>query len=451
MNLRMTLRNHLRVQTHVTTLLLVLLLVLVAYASQRYRVQWDWTAEQRRSLSEQSVKAVRELPGEIRATLFFRKGDGEDARDLALALLEKYRVVNPRLEIQTVDVALDPAAARKAEITTNGTVTLQAGSKTEKVTDLTEESMTNALIRLAKGGNKTVYFIMGHGESSPQGKEENGLDVAATLLKGEGYTVETLNLATVEAVPETATVLVLAGPRKALLPVEVERLQRWLEARGRLLLMVDPAMNTGLEPWLEKWQLRWQPGLVIDLVARLFGGGPTTPLVTQYDPGHTITRNLTAAAFFPEARGLSVGDPVEGSTVTRLMVGAEKGWIETGDTASGRAEFNADQDIKGPVTLGVALEYNQPQAGGRLVMVGDSDFSSNAYINVAGNGDLLLNMVRWLAEDENFIAIKPKKITDSGLTLDNDSMALMFWGLVVLVPMLLTGSGVVIWQRRKRR
>ena len=444
--LDLTPQANLKLQARVTTILLATILVLLAYASYRYPVQWDWTAGKRRSLSEQSSKVIREFPGELVATFFFKKSETDDPKEAATELLNQYHVVNPHLEIRLVDVALDPAMARKAEVTTNGTILLQAGEKTEKVTEVTEESITNALIRLTKGGHKNLYFLTGHGEHAIKSKDDTGLTQAVALLKGEGYQIDTLNLATVETVPENATVLILHGARKTLLPVEVERLQKWLAERGRLLLLSDPDVSSGLEPLLEKWHVSWYPGIVIDPVARLFGGGPTTPLVSQYDATHPITRNLSSASFFPEARGLSVGPAVEGVQVTKLLTGADKGWITTEDLSSGKVAFHPEKDIRGPVTLGVAVE----QAKQRVVMVGNVNFANNAYIGFSGNADLFLNMVRWLAEDENFIAIKAKKVTDSGLTLEPGTVVTLFWGLVVLIPLGLIGTGLLIWRQRRR-
>ncbi|MBF0124419.1 MAG: GldG family protein [Magnetococcales bacterium] len=434
-------------QNHTTTLLLLLLLIVLAYASNRYQVHWDWTSEKRRSLSEQTVKAVRELPTDVSATIFFRKSDGEDQRALAMELLQQYQVINPKLEIRSIDVALDPAAARQAEITTNGTVVLRTADKNEKVTELSEEALTNALIRLTRGGKKQVRFIIGHGEPTLSGKTAQGLDVGVALLKGEGYQVDTLNLATTEQIPADTTVVILAGSRKALLPIEQERLTTWLADKGRLLLLSDPDTTSGLEEAMQSRGLRWQKGLVIDPVARLFGGGPTTPLVSQYDPSHAITKNLTSASFFPEARALLTDSSVTGVQMTRLLSAADKGWVETGDLASGQVEFNPDNDVKGPVVLGVALEQGKQ----RWVVVGDSDFITNSYINFSGNSDLFLNMVRWLAEDENFIAIKPKKINDAGLMLQGSTLLFIFWILVLVVPLTLIGTGVMIWRRRRQQ
>lgn len=457
-------RTQMSLQSSSTGFILLLMLVLLAYASHRYPLRWDWTATHRHSLAEQSINAIKAFPKGISATAYVQE-QGEQ-RTLLTNLLEKYRVANPELTIRFVDPDLDPAAARQADVAMYGTVVLRSGEKTEKVTETTEESVTNALVRLAKGTTKTVRFVSGHGEhvladhAQPRsamagraGQERLSYVKVAALLKGEGYQVAAINLAEVETIPPETVAIVLAGPRTPLLPVELERLQLWWEAGGRILLMSDPNTTTGLEELLRSYGITLLEGVVIDPVARLFGGGMTTPLVNQYDADHPITNGLQAASFFPEARGLALEEPSadpakpSAATTVRLLSGAKRGWLKTGSLEASTVEFNAGTDKKGPILLGVTVQKDKK----RLVVVGDSDFVADAYVGFSGNTDLFLNMVRWLVEDENFIAIKPKEVLDSGLVLSQGSGTLLFLGLVFGIPLLLLVTGFTIWRGRKLR
>lgn len=438
-------RLNLRLQNFTTGILAAGLLGLLAWASERHQVRWDWTQGDRQSLAEQSVKAVAAFPGGLAATVYVQEQDGK--RRHAEELLGKYRIVNPDLAVRYVDPDLDPAAARAEDVAVYGTVVLRAGEKKEKLTELSEEAMTNALIRLAKGESKSIRFVSGHGEHPLAGEDRSGFSTVATLLKGEGYQVDELNLAMEEKVPDNTAALILAGPRKPLLPVEVERLKAWLGSNGRLMVMADPETRTGLEAMLQEYGVAFTAGMVIDPVARLYGGQPITPMVTQFAE-HPITANLKAASFFPEARGLELKeDDKSGVARVRLISGAEKGWLESGDISSGSVAFDQGQDVKGPILMGAALTKEKQ----RLVVLGDSDFAADAYIDASGNMDLFMNMVRWLAEDESFIAIKPKEVADAGLELSAGQGTLLFWGQVVIIPLALMGSGVLVWWRRKRR
>ncbi|MBF0212847.1 MAG: GldG family protein [Magnetococcales bacterium] len=448
-------RLNLRSQNFVMGVILTILLALAAYASHRYPLRWDWTKGARHTLAEQSIKAIQAFPDGLTATVYIQER-GERRPQLE-ELMEKYQALNPSLTLRYVDPDLDPAAARQAEVAVYGTVILRAGEKTEKITEATEEAVTNGLIRLAKGGAKTIRFISGHGEhplaESPDGgsgKDRFALIQAQSLLKGEGYRVESLNLAETEKIPEDTSVIVLAGPRKPLLDLEIQRLKGWFEAGGRLLLLLGPGSPVGgLEPLLKSHGIAMLQGVTLDPAAQMIGGSAATPLISRYPTDHAITKGMSAATIFPDTGGIELeAAPSEGKTPPmRLLEGAARGWLETGDLASGQVEFNPDQDRKGPILIGVAVESGKQ----RLVVTANSNFIADAYVSALGNADLFLNIARWLAEDENFIAIKPKEVQDAGLNLPGGAAVLLFWGLVVGIPLALIAIGATIWMKRRRR
>lgn len=452
-------RTQLRLQNSATGVLAAAVLAMIAYGTARHPVQWDWTMDSRHTLEEQSVKAALSFPDGLSATVYVQ--ESTDLRKQAEELLEKYRLANPALTVRYVDPDLDPTAARKEEITTYGTILLRTKEKSEKVTELSEEQVTNALVRLSKGEKKSIRFLAGHGEHPLAAAEEAGPPAtrkgdrlaytqAAELLKGEGYAVAPLILASEEAVPEDTSVLVVAGPRKPLLPIEVERIKKWYDAgNGRLLVMSDPDTDSGLEPMLKEQGITFLEGTIIDLTARLLGASPTTPLITRFDSHHPATQGMKTSAVFMEARGLQVEPPAGGGKIkrTELLHGAERGWLETGSLAAGTAAFDQGKDLQGPILMGAAVEDDKK----RLVALGDSDFISDTYAGQLGNIDLFLNTVRWLAQDENFIAIKPKPVMDAGLALQQGTAILLLAGLVGVIPVTLATTGLVIWSRRKRR
>ncbi|MBF0176143.1 MAG: GldG family protein [Magnetococcales bacterium] len=448
MRMNRSTRLNLRTQNLLTGLLLALLFIVAAYATNRYPRQWDWTNSGRHTLAEQSVKAVQAFDKGLSATVFLQ--EDKDRRREISELLEKYRVINPKLTIQFINPDSNPALARQESIATYGTVLLRANNKSEKITETTEESVTNALIRLQKGTVKILRFLTGHGEHPLSGEERASYQVVAQLLRGEGYQVQELNLASEEAVPADTTVVVVAGPAKSLLPMEVERLEKWLQAgKGRALIMRDPRTQSGLEKFLLTQGISFQEGVVIDPVSRLFGAGPTTPIISQYDPSHPITKDLKMPAVLAEACGINM-EPTSapnGPTRTRILAGADRGWLEAGDISSGTVEFNPDKDLKGPIWMGVTVQ----EKDFRLAVTGDSDFASNAYIQYSGNDTLFLNTVRWLAEDESFIAIKPKKNMDAGLSIPGRTAQFLFLGALLGIPLILVGTGVVIWSKRRRK
>ena len=87
----------------------------------------------------------------------------------------------------------------------------------------------------------------------------------------------------------------------------------------------------------------------------------------------------------------------------------------------------------------------------RLVVFGDSEFAANASFNDMGNGNLFLNAIAWLVEDEDLIAVRPKRSTARTVTLTAQQMKELNFVTVAGVPLVFVVLGTVVtWRRRSR-
>ena len=84
-----------------------------------------------------------------------------------------------------------------------------------------------------------------------------------------------------------------------------------------------------------------------------------------------------------------------------------------------------------------------------MVVVGDSDFASNNYVNLYGNGDFFLNTVSWLLKEDTLISIRAKERTSSPLTLSASQGNALFIIATLVFPLIIAGLGTIIWWRRR--
>jgi ABC-type uncharacterized transport system involved in gliding motility auxiliary subunit len=118
---------------------------------------------------------------------------------------------------------------------------------------------------------------------------------------------------------------------------------------------------------------------------------------------------------------------------------------------SGEAKFDEGTDLKGPVSLAVAATKdaaNNKKA--RLVVFGDSDFASNSTYGLQGNGNLFLNTLSWLAQDESFISIRPKNPDDRRLTMTEAQGRLVSYVMLLLLPAGVLITGISVWTKRRK-
>jgi predicted transporter len=87
----------------------------------------------------------------------------------------------------------------------------------------------------------------------------------------------------------------------------------------------------------------------------------------------------------------------------------------------------------------------------RIIIIGDGDFLSYATIGNVGNLDMGLRMVLWLIHEDRFIDIPAKTATDKSLQLIQTAIAVIGFGFLIIIPILLIGTGFFIWRKRKQR
>ena len=86
----------------------------------------------------------------------------------------------------------------------------------------------------------------------------------------------------------------------------------------------------------------------------------------------------------------------------------------------------------------------------RLVVIGDSDFASNAKLTDVGNLDFVSGALHWLVAQEQLIGIGPKPLESIKLNLTASQMRGIFWFSLAVLPGLASLLGVGMWLVRRR-
>ena len=431
---------------------LVLLFVvgLLAFVTHNNSIELDWTGGKRNTLSAASIKLLETLDQPIHATVYAT--EDESVRRTIKNTLDRYRRVYPDFDTQYINPDLEPAQVRELNIMRNGEIVLSYAGRTEKVAFASEQNITNAIQRLARSNDRWLVFLSGHGERKPQGEANHYLSAWAKQLEAKGFKAQEHNLAENPQLPDNTAVLVIASPQVDLLPGEVAIIQQYVEQGGQLLWFHDPGPLFQLEPLAQELGIQFSDGTIVDPTTQVFGiNDPRFAIVTSY-PGHPITESFEVVTLYPQARGITIDEDSQWQT-TPLMVSLDRSWAETGEM-KGNIGFDKDTDLKGPLIVGLALQRKHPNTNNaqqRVFVVGDGDFLSNAYLGNAGNMDLGLSIVNWLSHDDRFLSIPVKTAPDVRLELNKTQQIVIAFGFLFVIPTLLTGSGLFIWFRRRKR
>jgi gliding motility-associatede transport system auxiliary component len=431
-----------------TTVMTVAVLAIIGFGNflgYRHHKRIDMTTEKLYSLSDQTRKVVSGLNKDVKVMLF----DKDDQQGMGDQMRE-YHNLSSHFSFERIDPQKNFDAAKQYKISHPGEVVVASGDRTERPKDTTEQSILNAILKVTRDSLKKVYFVEGHGEKKISSTNEgDGYGVVDKMLKDENYETKTVNLVSTPDVPGDCEVLVLAGPKQSLFPQEASAIGKYLEKGGKAMLLIDPDTDPKLEDVLHSWGIVLGNDTVLDVsgLGQILGLGPGVPLARTY-ASHPITKELEGTmTFFPLCRSVETTTG-SGATTTDLLKTSEDAWPET-DLKNWRAHYEEGKIKRGSITLGVAATRTEGDKEARLVVIGDSDFAENQYAGVQRNGDLFMNSINWLAQDEDLISIRPKNPADRRVSMTQADQNQMFWVTMVLMPLVTIGSGFVIWWKRR--
>ncbi len=426
--------------------------VLANWFVNRHNHRWDLTPSKKYSLSPQTTKVVKDLDRDVTIYAFDRERNFRGLRDL----LDNYSTTSPRLSVQYLDPDRQPTLAKEFGVRSYGTIVVASGDRHFEAQGQTEQGVTNALIRLLKG-QKTVYFLQGHGERDIDSAERGGYDKIQKDLQNENYLVKTLVLLQSPKIPEDCASLIIAGPRNDYLPQEIEAIRKYVSGGGRVLFLLDPGVALpNLAGLLAEWKVKVRNDLVIDRneVAQLFGASPSMPLILKYGSSPIVEPLGRTATLFPLTRSFEIetGSP-GGATAESLC--------ETSPDSFGVADFKPSmqevsyrpgKDFEGPLSVavsGTTTGEGEEKAEGRFVALGTSSLATNNYLSFQSNRDLFMNVVNWLSADEDLISIRPKPPETQQLNLNPQQMKRIFYLGVLGLPLLFIAAGTAVWWRRR--
>jgi ABC-type uncharacterized transport system involved in gliding motility auxiliary subunit len=420
---------------------------MIAFVTTRRHYRADLTKNNLYSLSDQTDKVVSGLNKEVQIKAFFKSSDQKIATDL----LDEYDYRSGNLSYELIDPDEEPALNKQYGVTAYNSVVVQSGYKRELITELNETNLTNAIIKVTREQDKVIYFLTGHGEKSIKDATPQGYKDAAEAIKKENHLVREINLAMRGSIPDSCTALVIASPQTALFPTELDTIKHFIDNGGKALVLLDPDRGANLRSFLEIYKVSVGNDMIIErsAISRLFGGGPGIPMVQTYDANHAITKDFEVMTFFPYASSVKPAEDKGGYKITELCKTSNSCWAET-DYASGKVSFDENTDTKGPVDIAVIVEKDLTDGKLALAVFGDADFASNAYFRQQGNGNLFLNTINYLAEEEDLISIRPKKVDDSRLTLTSAEVSTLFYLVVIAIPLIVIVLGVIVFFKRNR-
>ena len=461
---------------------LIAIIVMVNFLGARHYRRVTLSEDRVPPLSPVSLQVLGMLTNELKVTVFF--DPDEVLYSHILQLLRQYEHASPRVKISVVNYLTEPARAekvktasrlatgardlvifelggnqrivRQGELSEYDTGKLLAGkSQSVKRKSFTGEAyFTSAILTLIESRRPHAYFLSGHNEHDPQtAGSSTGYGKLTMLLQANGIATSMLPLVGTNQIPADCSILIVAGPTLPVSANEQEKLNRYLNQGGRVLMLLRAAANPALEPLLLLWGVSAGDDVVTDPNA-------------QRDESHIALRNfgdheimrtfgITQNGLILAApRSLTPRPPGQGSDApqVRALVSTTESGAAVKDYRNG-LRFDPRTDARGIIPVAVAVERGGLKSveGGstRMVVVGDSIFLGNDMIDKSINRDFAHNAVNWLVDRPRLIGIAPRLLHDHSFIMSDSQMRSVQWILLAGVPGAILAFGLLVWFRRQ--
>jgi ABC-type uncharacterized transport system involved in gliding motility auxiliary subunit len=435
------------VTTGVSVALFVAALVMLNIAVWYHPMSVDLTASGRNEVSADTRRILQRLQQPVALRQF-----GRASNPRVEQMLRGFERETARLRVEFADVDRERDQATRFNILKLGTVVVVSGDKFRKVEEPNEQSLLTAVLQVTATEDRMVCFVTGHGERGLEDTGPTGLDTLRATLEASNYRPDRISLLEGD-VPAGCAVVAIAGPREDYAPAEVERLTRYAAADGRIAMLLEPGTAPSLAAWLQPRGIEPVAGQIVDSsgAGQSVGGGPRTPLAVRY-PDHPITRGFEIATMYDGARPLRVLDHADfgGKPVPLAQTGARTFATTAADAVPA---FDQSHDTPGPLTLAAATAIHpagREAAGLRLVVFGDADFISNAFLRRQGNRDFFLRSLAWLLGEQEATVVAVDARENRRIELTEGMRAVMYAVNLGLLPLLPIAAGIVMFLRSRR-
>jgi ABC-type uncharacterized transport system involved in gliding motility auxiliary subunit len=457
MNINTKIQRQLKIQNIFFYLLLIVVIVLLAQLSLKTNVRSDWTVNNRHSLSETSITFLKQLEQEVTIQAFISPSD--EYRPALEALLTHYQRHSKNLNVVYINPDFSPDRVRDLNIQQQGEIVVSLGEQQQHIFDLSEQSLTNALITVSRKQEQWLIFIEGHGERSPLNQANFNLSTWGEQLKQKGFKLQGLNLVEHSQIPINAAAVIIASPERDWLEGEINIIKHYIEDGGNLLWLVEPNDTEYLASLAEYLNIEFISGTLIDPNAQILGiTDPQFVLITNY-ANHPIGKATSSVTLFPHAVAIEHDTENPYWRSLPLLTTQDNVWSEISpidDNPDQEIIFNLGNDTAGPLNVGLLLtrlpdENMAKDAEQRIAVIGDGDFLSNTYIGNAANLELGMALMNWLAADDSLINIPVKTTPDNQLELTRTQSIIIGLGFLIVIPVLLLGIGLWLWRYRRKQ
>lgn len=310
-----------------------------------------------------------------------------------------------------------------------------------------EGQTVSALAYVTTEDMPVFYAVSGHGELE---LEEKFL----STIKKENASCETLQLHTVDEIPEDAQGLILNAPTGDYTKEDAEKIIAYLEKGGNALIVSTMAEGemTNFKSILNFYGISEVDGTIVEQDRNYYYQNPYY-LFPEIESAEVTEPLAEGLVFAPFSKGLSYDDSTDEVHYTPLLTTSSSAFSKT--DIQDNSDYNKGENgIDGPFTVSLEAEKSTEEGAvsQAFVVGGESLFTSMADEMAPGNNvRLFSSMISALADRETSVAIPVKSLSMPNLVFNAQTTYIAATICVIGLPLASLAAGLFIWLRRRKR
>lgn len=434
----------------------------------------DLTENKIYSLSEETNTKLKNIDKEVKITLI-NYGEYESF----IKIIEKYTTVNKLITLERIDdLASRTDIMQKYSLETTDTLILISSGDKEKTIseydlytfdystyeeiDLTEETITNAIIDITTENKPIIYFMDNHIMYSSA--------YYATVLESlenEANEIKTLDLLTQGEIPSDCDTLIITTLKEDITEGERDKIVEYINRGGDLLLLCGANLTnvplTNFEFVLSQYGMSMGDGVIFEgNSSNMLSGYPD--FIVEEVVSNSITKNINMAinACFADAVPIIINEDILeelGVEYETLITTTSRAFIRTDLSQQSPVRTAQDSEI-GTYTIGVlATKKIDDNTSSKIVLYSNELFATSMAVQLMGykyeivdlynNKDIVLNSIAYLNEREDIITIRKNYDSISYTVTEFQNNLIM--AIIFITPVIVVAIGIVVWQVRRRK
>lgn len=452
--------------------IIVVLNLVLQEVPSKYR-EIDLSTQKLYSIGDQTKKVLKKLDKDVE--IYYIAQSGSESSDIQ-KLLEKYEEGSDHIKVEQKDPAVNPKFVSQytSDGVSNNSVIVVCGDKNKVIDNNSlyettvnyqtysnevtgfdgEGQITSAINYVTSDSMPVMYTLEGHDEATMS-------DTLKDTIQKANIDIQSLNLLTMDSVPDDADILFIFAPAKDISEDEASKIISYLENGGKALIVSNYSSEEmpNFASVLENYGVKTADGIVLE--------GDTNHYISQ-NPSYLlpniesndITSSLSSGSRYilmPLAQGIVKSDNYRDSLeITDILTTSDGSYSKVNVEDMQTMEKESD-DIDGPFAVGVSITENLDDEKETQIVYYSSEALFNDQMNTMVSGanyELISASVNWMCEseeDSNTISIASKSYDTSTLTIPAADAS--FWSIFVtaVVPVVILVIGGGIWMKRRKQ